>query len=235
MSNTRECEGTTVLVFSWLVFFGVSRVVPTTVQTTPWWPLRLLAGSVFVATALCGIVGCGKVDGTKSNQPTIHLLKLDGQPIDLWQKPAKVTVVLFTRSDCPISNRCAPEIRRLYDTYQARGVEFYLVYVDPKEQPDAIRQHLQEYEYPCLGLRDPKHALVTHCGATVTPEAIVFDQQRAMVYRGRVDDRYVDFGQARAEATTHDLADAIESTLAGQRVTHPRTKAIGCLIEDLKN
>lgn len=233
--NGRECEGITVLVHSWLVFFGGPRVLPTTVQTTPWWPLRLFAGSVVVATALCGMVGCSKVDDDRSSQPTIHLLKLDGQPFDLWQKPETVTVVLFTRSDCPISNRCAPEIRRLYDTYQSRGVEFYLVYVDPREEPDAIRQHLQEYRYPFPGLRDPEHALVAHCGATITPEAVVFDQQRTMVYRGRVDDRYVDFGQARAEATTHDLADAIESTLAGRSVANPRTKAIGCLIEDLKN
>jgi len=56
-----------------------------------------------------------------------------------------------------------------------------------------------------------------------------------MIYRGRVDDLYVDFGQARAEPTTHDLADAIESTLLGKSVANPRTQAIGCLIADLKD
>ena len=183
----------------------------------------------------CGMFGCNKDVAGRLGQRPIRLLDLDGQPYDLWQKPGAITVVLFTRSDCPISNRCAPEIRRLCDAYQSRGVEFYLVYVDPSEQPDAIRRHLREYQYPCQGLRDPRHTLVAHCGATTTPEAVVFGQNRVMIYRGRVDDLYVDFGQARAEPTTHDLADAIESTLLGRSVASPRTQAIGCLIADLKD
>ena len=180
------------------------------------------------------MIGCSKdMSGRFGHQP-IRLLDLAGQPFDLWQKPDAMTVVLFVRSDCPISNRCAPEIRRLYDAYHARGIEFYLVYVDPREQPEAIRRHLEEYAYPCQGLRDPQHTLVAHCGATITPEAVVFNRNHAMIYRGRVDDRYVDFGQARAEPTTHDLADAIESMLSGRSVANPRTPSIGCLITDLK-
>ena len=187
-----------------------------------------------VAAVFCGMFGCAKENAGRLDQQPIRLLDLDDQPFDLWKTQAAVKVVVFARSDCPISNRCAPEIRRLYDAYQSRGVEFYLVYVDPREQPEAIRRHMREYEYPCQGLRDPKHTLVAHCGATTTPEAVVFDQNHTMVYRGRVDDRYVDFGQARAEPTTHDLADAIESTVLGRSVANPRTQAVGCLIADLK-
>jgi peroxiredoxin len=182
---------------------------------------------------LCGFIGCAKQDGPRLSQSMIRLLDLDGQSFDLWQKPHTATVVLFARSDCPISNRSAPEVRRLYDEFQARGVQFYLVYVDPREQPEAIRRHLQEYNYPCPALRDPKHTLVAHCGATITPEAVVFNQNRDMMYRGRIDDLYADFGEARTEATTHDLRDAIESTLSGREIANPRTKAVGCLIKDL--
>ncbi len=189
---------------------------------------------VIAAAVLCGTIGCAKNDATGLSQPTIGLLDLGGQPFDLWQKPRPATVLLFARSDCPISNRFAPEICRLYEAYQPRGVEFYLVYVDPLEEPEVIRRHLQEYGYPCQGLRDPKHTLVAHCGATITPEAVVFNQNRDMIYRGRVNDLYADFGQARTEPTTHDLADAIESLFSGRSVGNPRTKAIGCLIKDLK-
>jgi hypothetical protein len=167
-------------------------------------------------------------------EPPPRLLDLDDQPFDLWKQSAAATVVLFTRTDCPISNRCAPEIRRLYEKHHPRGVEFYLVYVDPRTKPEAIRGHLAEFAYPCAGVRDPEHALVAHCGATVTPEAVVFDRDRVMTYRGRVDDRYAALGQPRAEVSTHDLADAIEATLAGQPVANPRAKAVGCVIADLK-
>jgi hypothetical protein len=44
----------------------------------------------------------------------------------------------------------------------------------------------------------------------------------------------VDLAKPRPQPTTHDLADAIEATLQGRPVAVPRTKAIGCLIADLK-
>jgi hypothetical protein len=93
-------------------------------------------------------------------------------------------------------------------------VEFYLIYVDPKEEPEAIRTHLKQYEYPCPALRDPGHKLVAETGATVTPEAVVFDSNHKVAYRGRIDDRNADFGKSSSVAVKHDLADAIEATLS---------------------
>ncbi len=166
----------------------------------------------------------------------IYLLDLRGNPFDLWQhqKQAVVTVVVFIRTDCPISNRFAPEIDRLCALYQPRGVAFYLIYVDPRETADGIRQHLHDYAYPCGGLRDPAHSLVAYCHATTTPEAVVFDAHRDIVYEGRISDLYVEVGNARPEATKHDLADAIQATLNGRPVVNPRTKTLGCAIADLK-
>lgn len=159
------------------------------------------------------------------------LIDLDGGRFEV---PGRISVIVFTRSDCPISNRYAPDVRRLYEEYHPRGVEFYLVYVDPSETPDAIRRHLREYDYPCPGLRDPKHELVKHCGATATPEAVVIGADGALTYRGRIDDRFADVGQPRAVPTTSDLAAAIAATLAGRPVATPRTEAVGCLIADVK-
>lgn len=192
-------------------------------------------GILLAALFVMGLSGCQKEQAAPVALQPIQLLDLEGQVFDPWQKPGGLTVVLFTRSDCPISNRCAPEVRRLHEKYHSRGVSFYLIYVDPQEQPDTLRKHIKEYDYPCQGLRDPKHTLVAHCGATTTPEAVLFGSDRGIVYQGRVDDRYSGFGEARAQPTTYDLADAIEATLQGQPVANPRTKAIGCLIADLKD
>ena len=67
------------------------------------------------------------------------------------------------------------------------------------------------------------------------PEAAVFDRHRKITYVGRINDLYSELGSARPEPTTHELADAIESTLSGQPVQVARTKAIGCPIADLAN
>ncbi|MFN0060292.1 MAG: redoxin family protein [Planctomycetota bacterium] len=165
----------------------------------------------------------------------IALLDLNDQSIDFWQRSKdRITVVVFTRTDCPISNRHAPDVRDLYEKFHSRGVEFLLIYVDPSESPDAIRKHLAEYSYPCAGLRDLKHALVASTGATVTPEAVVFDRSRKIIYRGRINDRNVGFGDARAQVTSNDLANALEATIQGITVAVPVTKAVGCFIADLQ-
>jgi hypothetical protein len=53
-----------------------------------------------------------------------------------------------------------------------------------------------------------------------------------VVYRGRIDDRYVDLGLERPAATTHDLGDALEAVMTGKPVAHPTTQAVGCYIAD---
>jgi peroxiredoxin len=165
----------------------------------------------------------------------VTLLDLDGRPIALLNgTDAQAVVFLFVRSDCPISNRYAPELRRLATKFAPRGVTFYLVYPDPLESPDKIRAHVRDYDYPGTPLRDPDHRLVRITQAKVTPEAAVYTPDHRLVYRGRIDDWYVDFGKPRAAPTTHDLEDALEAVLGGRPVADARTTAVGCFIGDLK-
>ncbi len=195
--------------------------------------------------SLIGVLGCANNDRDYSNgaktiaaavgADSVRLLDLDGRPFDLLKSDGnRVRVVVFTRSDCPVSNRYAPDVRALYETFHPRGVDIYLIYVDPKEQPDAIRTHLKEFAYPCPALRDPDHTLVAFTQATVTPEAVVFDNDGRITYHGRIDDLYAELGNARVEATKNNLHDAIEATLAAQPVAEPVAKAVGCYIGDLK-
>ena len=83
-------------------------------------------------------------------------------------------------------------------------------------------------------MRAPEHALVSYTGATITPEAVVFDANRETIDRGRIDDRNAALGQTKATPTRRDLEDAIEAALAGKRVAEPVTTAVGCFIGDLK-
>jgi hypothetical protein len=161
---------------------------------------------------------------------------ISGEPFDLSQQveKSKATVLIFTRTDCPISNRYAPTVADLWNTYQPRGVDFLLVYVDPRQSPPILAQHLEEYQYPCSGVHDPLHELVKLTGASVTPEAAVFTPQQKLVYLGRIDDLFERPGKARQVASTHDLADALDAVLAGESIGEPRTKAVGCIISDLE-
>ncbi len=160
---------------------------------------------------------------------------LSGAPVDALQAPAgtKAIVFLFTSTDCPISNRYAPEVQRVVGEFSGKGVVFRLVYPNPADHAAAIREHLAAFSYEGAleALRDPAHALVKFAKATMTPEAVVVAGGR-VVYRGRIDDRYVDLGVERPSPTVHDLADAVAAVLAGKPVPHPTTQAVGCFIAD---
>jgi len=75
---------------------------------------------------------------------------------------------------------------------------------------------------------------VNRAGATITPETAVFDPSGKLVYHGRIDNWYEDFGRSRPAATTHELEAAIRNTLEGRTTTPDHASAVGCYISDLK-
>src|SRR5262245_47018910 len=103
---------------------------------------------------------------------------LGGAPVDALQAPEGTTAIvfLFTSTDCPISNRYAPEVRRLVEKFGARGVVFRLVYPGKADSEAAIREHMAAFSYEgaASAFRDPRLTLVKFAGATITPEAAVY-------------------------------------------------------------
>jgi hypothetical protein len=107
------------------------------------------------------------------------------------------------------------------------------VHVDPDLTTEQAQEHRDEYGIQSPVLLDARHVWVAEAGATRTPEAAVFAANGELLYRGRIDDRYVDFGKRRTQATSADLRDAVTAILAGHAVAEPRTVAIGCFIPEI--
>jgi thiol-disulfide isomerase/thioredoxin len=163
------------------------------------------------------------------------VLDLAGQTVNPFQaEDARALVFLFLATDCPISNRYAPEIKRLQARFAARGVAFRLVYPNPDTTAEEVKAHLKDYGYSLGALRDPQHALVKFAGATVTPEAAVFAPDGRLLYRGRIDDRFPALGTERAAPTQRDLEQALMAVLKGQPVAQRLTRAVGCYIAELR-
>jgi len=156
---------------------------------------------------------------------------LEGRALDpLARTAARATVLVFSDTECPIANAYAPELGRLHAELAPRGVRFFLVFADPVRSASEVRAHHTAFGYPFPALLDPGHELVERCGASITPEACVLLPDGELVYRGRIDDRYVDFGKQRAGPTVRDLQAALLAVLAGARPVRPWAPAIGCSI-----
>ena len=145
----------------------------------------------------------------------------------------KAVVLLFIRSDCPISNRYAPELQRLYKQYSPSGIDFHLIYPEPGLTPAEMEAHRKEYGYTIPALLDAQHQFVSRARAKVTPEAAVFAQGK-LIYLGRIDDLYADLGKARRMAEHHDLEEVLSSVVAGKSIQPHETEAIGCAIEKVQ-
>jgi hypothetical protein len=159
---------------------------------------------------------------------------LSGKPFDPFRAArGKVVVLVFVRTDCPVSNRYAPTIQEL-GTKRMDRAAFFLVYPSRKETAEAIRKHDKDFGYTFAALRDPQHLLVKLSAAQITPEAAVFNAGGRLVYHGRIDNLYEDFGHTRKSATTHELADAIEAAIVGKSLSGSATPAVGCYISDLE-
>jgi thiol-disulfide isomerase/thioredoxin len=169
-----------------------------------------------------------------SARPPQSALDLDGKSVDpVKSSQGKVTVLIFVRTDCPISNRYAPLLQRLSDSLSGKA-KFWLVYPDKKTTPNEIAAHLRQFHSSISALRDPDHSLVKLASATITPEAAVFDTQGRLLYHGRIDNWYEDAGRSRPAATTHELQNAVEAALSGKPATLASAPAVGCYISDLE-
>ncbi len=202
---------------------------------------RLSASAVLTVLLLAGPASTA----TSGADEAVRIPDLDGHLVDPLALPpgGRALVAVFASVDCPISNRYAPELRRIYEQFAGNGVQFLLIYPNPAESPDAIRAHLAAFNHPGRVLRDPDHRFVKAAGVTITPEAVVYDaagptspggRRRAgrLVYRGRIDDRYVRLGLERPAPTRRDLVEALDAALAGRPVEPARTDAVGCFIAD---
>jgi thiol-disulfide isomerase/thioredoxin len=194
-----------------------------------WHVFRVLLLLLFVVTAVWLAALTSNSAGAQNTA-----LDLAGNPVDpLKLAGGKIVVLVFVRTDCPVSNRYAPTIQKLSATLAGK-VAFWLVYPSKSESAEMIRKHELEYGYKIPALRDPQHVLVKESQVEITPEVAVFDPHGHLVYHGRIDNLYEDIGRARSVATTHELEDAIAAALNGKSLAVGATHAVGCYISDME-
>ena len=143
---------------------------------------------------------------------------------------AALTLV-FVRRDCPVSEAFAPEIRLLCDAFTPRGVDFTIVYLDPRlERDEAVAHARARYGPDCDVVVDSNRYLARLASVSVTPEVAVVAPDGQILYRGRIDDTWESVGIASVDPTTSDLHDALDAVLGGRPVASPFTTPIGTLV-----
>jgi len=171
-------------------------------------------------------------EANKYSDVTASLVALDvnGKVVDLGAR-TRPSAIVFLARECPLANKYLPELNRLAAEFRTAGADLYGVLFERSLDRAAARKHLTEYRVEFSVLLDTSGELVERFQPRRTPEAFVIDSRGTIVYRGRIDDGYVNVGRPRAKVTSHDLADAMRAVLAGEAVSISATEPIGCPLE----
>ncbi len=141
-------------------------------------------------------------------------LDLQGQPVQLAGPGIGAVVLIFAATDCPISNRYVPEIARLNRKFLAQGVRIWWVFPNPADTAGLIAQHNRDFVISEPTLLDTRQTLVHLAHVSITPEAAVFKWDGTVlrvVYRSRIDDRYLSLGQERPQPPVRVLTAETDS------------------------
>jgi thiol-disulfide isomerase/thioredoxin len=194
---------------------------------------RKLFNSLSAATlGFCLLLqfGCATARQNRSSLTKLSVIDSHKQSVHPFSHQDQATVFIFVATECPVSNKYAPEVSRLYSKFKDSHMAFYLVYPNIDDIPEMIQSHTKDYGYAMPALYDPQHKLVGPSKVRVTPEAAVFSKDGTLVYHGRIDDRFPSLGVARPQSSVHDLDGILQALSEGKTVVPTETKAIGCYI-----
>lgn len=185
------------------------------------------------ALAILALSLAGAAAGSPPEAPPwwrkLAVVGLDGAPL---VPDGRRIVVVFLSQECPVSNAYIPVLNKLASDFSGRGFAFVGAYVDPEAGLPALREHARAYAISFTTADDRGHGLVRAASATLTPEAVIFSGEGAVLYRGRIDDRVGDLGFARPAAAHNDLRDVLEAIAAGKSGPFPPQPGFGCFIPE---
>lgn len=166
--------------------------------------------------------------------PTFALRDLDGREITFDDVAGEhATLVMFLCVHCPYVRHVQHELGRLTRAYRDRGVGVVAINANdttqyPDDGPEGMREQAAAAGFAFPYLRDDTQDVASAYGAACTPDFFVFDADRRLAYRGRMD-------AARPGSETPvdgaDLRAALDAVLAGRPVPADQHPSIGCGIK----
>ena len=145
----------------------------------------------------------------------------------------RATVVMFICNHCPYVIHVNPEIVRLAKDYQAKGVGFVAISSNdvenyPDDSPEKMKVLAEKEGYTFPYLYDETQEVAKAYDAACTPDFYVFNGDKVLVYRGRLDGSRPKNDEP---LTGEDLRAALDAVLAGEPVTEKQYPSAGCNIK----
>ena len=147
----------------------------------------------------------------------------------------KATLIMFICNHCPYVIHVMPEIVRLVNEYQEKGVNFVAISSNdiekyPQDSPEKMKEFMGEWKLEIPYFFDESQEVAKAYDAACTPDFYIFSEDLKLKYRGRLDE-----SRPRTEnpqpLTGKDIRGALNAILANQMVSEIQFPSMGCNIK----
>ncbi|MCP5103541.1 MAG: thioredoxin family protein [bacterium] len=148
-------------------------------------------------------------------------------------KDSAALLVMFICSHCPYVIHVREGLTAMVKEYQAKGAAVVGINSNdienyPQDGPEHMSEDVEKYGYTFPFLLDETQETATIYKAACTPDFFLFDRERKLVYRGRMDG-------SRPEndlpTTGEDLRAAMDAVLENRPVPEEQIASLGCNIK----
>jgi peroxiredoxin len=143
-----------------------------------------------------------------------------------------ILIIIFMCNHCPYVKAVMKRFVNLQAKYQSKNVQ--LIGINPNDTVtysedsfDNMIQFFNEYKMNFPYLIDETQDTARSYDALCTPDIYVYNKERFLKYRGRLDDNWKD----ENNVTKHDLEIAIEEILSGKDPDEKQIPSMGCSIK----
>ncbi len=162
-----------------------------------------------------------------------HLPGTDGNTHALDDfKDWKILVVVFMCNHCPYVKAVLQRLIDLQNDYKDKGVQLVGINSNdvsryPDDSMENMVQLVREKNISFPYLLDETQEVAKAYDAVCTPDIFVYGENRALLYRGRVDDNW----QEPDKVESRDLRRALDLILDGKEVFADHIPSMGCSIK----
>lgn len=145
----------------------------------------------------------------------------------------KGLLVMFICNHCPYVKHVRHELARIGKDYQDSPIGIVAINANdadayPDDAPEAMKAEAEQVGYVFPYLHDETQEVAASYTAMCTPDFFLFDEDRKLVYRGRLDGSRPN---TDTPVTGEELRAAMDAVAEGRAVSEEQLPSMGCSIK----
>ena len=166
-----------------------------------------------------------------SKAPYFSLPDTNGNNLSIENFSKEILVIIFTCNHCPYAKAVEDRLIKLANDYNSK-VDFVLISSNdaenyPEDSPQKMAEQAESKSYPFPYLFDETKEIAKAYSAVCTPDIFLYNNDRELEYRGRLDDNW----KEPEKVSREELKMAIEIVLKGEEIDFTQIPSMGCNIK----